>query len=219
MPVRARREIIMKTPITFAASAILLLLSRTTLAEEVNLPVPVFEWSFYVLLIFALFVALGIFFMRGKNGMNGKNDSMSSLLDAQSPEIHSVNPDVSVTECIRQMNILMIGAMLVMENESLLGIFTERDAITKVLGAGLDPASTRVSEVMSKNPFCVTPSTTLDEAMEIVTNLRFRHLPVVEDGKVLGLVSSGDLTLRLVEGQSDEIRELVDIAGRRGASR
>jgi len=55
--------------------------------------------------------------------------------------------------------------------------------------------------------------------MEIVTNLRFRHLPVVEDGKVLGLVSSGDLTLRLVEGQSDEIRELVDIAGRRGASR
>ena len=219
MPVRARREIIMKTPITFAASAILLLLSRTTLAEEVNLPVPVFEWSFYVLLIFALFVALGIFFMRGKNGMNGKNDSMSSLLDAQSPEIHSVNPDVSVTECIRQMNILMIGAMLVMENESLLGIFTERDAITRVLGAGLDPANTKISEVMSKDPFCVTPSTTLDEAMEIVTNLRFRHLPVVEDGKVLGLVSSGDLTLRLVEGQSDEIRELVDIAGRRGASR
>ena len=216
MPVRTRREIIMKTPITFSASAILLLLSRTSLAEEVNLPVPVFEWSFYVLLIFALFVAVGIFFKRGKNG---KNDSMSSLLDEHSPELHSVNPDVSVTECIRQMNRLMIGAMLVMENDSLLGIFTERDAITKVLGAELDPASTKVSEVMSKNPFCVTPSTTLDEAMEIITNLRFRHLPVVEDGKVLGVVSSGDLTLRLVEGHSDEIRELVDIAGRRGASR
>jgi CBS domain-containing protein len=216
MPVRARREIIMKTPNTFAASAILLLMSRTALSEEVNLPVPVFEWSFYVLLIFALLVAVGIFFMRGKNG---KNESLSSLLDEQTPKVHSVNPDVSVTECIRQMNELMIGAMLVMENESLLGIFTERDAITRVLGAGLDPANTKISEVMSKDPYCVTPSTTLDEAMEIVTNLRFRHLPVMLEGKVLGMVSSGDLTHRLVEDQAGEIRELVDIAGRRGASR
>ena len=216
MPVRTQREIIMKTPITFTASAILLLLSRTTLAEEVNLPVPVFEWSFYVLLIFALFVAVGIFFMRGKTG---RNESLSSLLDKQSPKIHSVNPDVSVTECVRQMNKLMIGAMLVMEDETLLGIFTERDAITRVLGAGLDPANTKISEVMSKKPFCVTPSTTLDEAMDIVTNLRFRHLPVVQDGKVLGMVSSGDLTHWLVEDQAGEIRELVDIAGRRGASR
>ncbi|MCK5481707.1 MAG: CBS domain-containing protein, partial [Gammaproteobacteria bacterium] len=60
--------------------------------------------------------------------------------------------------------------------------------------------------------------TTLDEAMEIVTNLRFRHLPVVQEGKVLGMVSSGDLTHRLVQDQAGEIRELVDIAGRRGAS-
>jgi CBS domain-containing protein len=216
MPVRTQREIIMKTPITFAASAILLLLPRTTLAEEVNLPVPVFEWSFYVLLIFALFVAVGIFFMRGKNG---KNEPLSSLLDEQSPKIHSVNPDVSVTECVRQMNKLMIGAMLVMEDETLLGIFTERDAITRVLGEGLDPANTKISEVMSKNPFCVTPSTTLDEAMDIVTNLRIRHLPVVQDDKVLGMVSSGDLTHWLVQDQAGEIRELVDIAGRRGASR
>ena len=216
MPVRTQREIVMKSPNTFAAPVILLGLSRTALADEVNLPVSVFEWSFYVLLIFALFVAVGIFFMRGKNG---KNESLSRLLGEQSPEIHSVNPDVSVTECIRRMNDLMIGAMLVMENESLLGIFTERDAITRVLGAGLDPTNTKISEVMTKNPFCVTPSTTLDEAMETITNLRFRHLPVVQDGKVLGMVSSGDLTHRLVEDQAGEIRELVDIAGRRGASR
>ena len=216
MPVWTQREIVMKSPNTFAAPVILLGLSRTTLADEVNLPVSVFEWSFYVLLIFALFVAVGIFFMRGKNG---KNESLSRLLGEQSPEIHSVNPDVSVTECIRRMNDLMIGAMLVMENESLLGIFTERDAITRVLGAGLDPTNTKISEVMTKNPYCVTPSTTLDEAMETITNLRFRHLPVVQDGKVLGMVSSGDLTHRLVEDQAGEIRELVDIAGRRGASR
>jgi len=79
------------------------------------------------------------------------------------------------------------------------GIFTERDAITRVLGTGLDPVSTNVSGVMTKNPVCVSTSTTLEEAMSIVTNQRIRHLPVVEDDKVLGMVSSGDLTHRLVE--------------------
>ena len=125
----------------------------------------------------------------------------------------------SVGEVIREMQDGRHGCALITENKRLAGIFTERDAITKVLGAGLDPANTKISEVMSKNPFCVTPSTTLKEAMDTITNLRFRHLPVVEDGKVLGVVSSGDLTNRLVEDQTDEIRDLVNIAGRRGESR
>ncbi len=213
MPSRARREIVMKTPYLFATSAILLLLSRTTLAEEVNLPAPVLEWSFYILLIFAASVAIGIFFFR--KGKDGKNESLSNLLSGKQTTIHSVTPGICVTECVRQMNEQKIGAMLVMENDSLLGIFTERDAITRVLGAGLDPAATKVSEVMSKNLFCVTQSTTLDEAMAIITHHRFRHLPVVQDGRVLGMVSSGDLTHWLVEDQAGEIRELVDIAGRR----
>ena len=91
--------------------------------------------------------------------------------------------------------------------------------ITKVLGAGLEPSYTKVSAVMTNNPICVTPSTTLDEAMAIVSNQRIRHLPVVQEGKVMGMVSSGDLTHRLVEDQAGDIRELVDIAGRRRASR
>ena len=187
----------MRTPRVLTVSAILLLLSRTALAEEVTLPAPVLEWSFYILLIFAACVAIGIsIFMKGKSG---PGDSLGSLLDKQNPVIHSVRPDVSVTECVRRMNELRIGAMLVMEDDQLLGIFTERDAITRVLGAGLDPVSTNVSGVMTKNPVCVSSSTTLEEAMSIVTNQRIRHLPVVEDDKVLGMVSSGDLTYRLVE--------------------
>lgn len=205
----------MKTPILFAASAILLLLSRTTLAEEVDLPAPVLEWSFYVLLIFALFVTVGIFFKRGKNG---KNESLGKLLDEQHSSVYSVNPDVSVTECVQQMNEKQIGAMLVMEDDQLLGIFTERDAITRVLGGGLEPSYTKVSAVMSHNPICVSPSTTLEEAMAIVTNQRIRHLPVVQEGKVVGMVSSGDLTHWLVQDQAGEIRDLVDVAGRRGKS-
>jgi len=187
----------MKTPGVFAALVIFLLLSHPALAEEVTLPAPVLEWSFYILLIFAVFVVIGItLFMKGRNA---PGDTLDSLLDKQNPVIHSVCPDVSIKECVCLMNDHGIGAMLVIEDDQLLGIFTERDAISRVLGAGLDPTSTNVSAVMTKNPVCVSASTTLEEAMSIVTNQRIRHLPVVEDGKVLGMVSSGDLTHRLIE--------------------
>ncbi len=188
----------MRTPSVLTASTIILLFSSTTFAEEVKLPAPVLEWAVYIVLIFAACVAIGIsIFMKGKNG---PNEILGSLLDEQNPVIHSVRPNVSVTDCVRRMNEQEIGAMLVMEDDQLIGIFTERDAITRVLGAGLDPVSTNVSGVMTKNPVWVSTSTTLEEAMGIVTKRRIRHLPVVEDGKVLGVVSSGDLTHRLVEG-------------------
>ena len=190
----------MKAPRILIVSAVFLLLSATVFAEEVTLPAPVLEWSFYILLIFAACVAIGIsIFMRGKS-MPG--DSLSSLLDENNPIIHSVGPGVSITQCVRRMNELKIGAMLVMEDNQLIGIFTERDAITRVLGTGLDPTSTKISEVMTKNPVWVPTSTTLEEAMGIITQRRIRHLPVVEDGKVLGVVSSGDLTHHFVENTS-----------------
>ena len=205
----------MKVLMKISATASLLMFTPTLLAEEVLLPAPVLRWSFYIFLIFALSVAIGIFFVRTKKDL--KNEPLSSLLKEPRAAIHSVNPDVSVTECVRQMNEQKIGAMLVMEDDHLLGIFTERDSITKVLGKGLEPATTKVSEVMTKDPYCVAPSTSLDDAMNIITNRRFRHLPVVQNGKVLGMVSSGDLTHRLVQDRSGEVRELVDIAGRRRA--
>lgn len=192
-----------------AAAAGLPLYATSTFAEEVDLPFPFLEWSVYVLLIFGLVVAIGIFLHRNRGE---KSEPLSRLVERQSGPIHSVDPDISVTECVRRMNDLNIGAMLVMENEELAGIFTERDALTRVLGAGLEPSFTKVSAVMTSNPTCVTPSTTLDEARTIITQQRVRHLPVVEDGKVLGMVSSGDLTHWLVRDQPSDIRELVDTA-------
>ncbi len=187
----------MRTPRVLIVSAVLLLLSRPGFTAEVTLPAPVLEWSFYILLIFAVCVGIGIFlFMKGKTW---PGDSLGSLLDEQHPVIHSVRPDASVVQCVNQMNEHRIGAILVIEDGVLLGIFTERDAITRVLGGGLDPASTDVSDVMTKQPVCVSTSTSLEEAMSIVTYQHIRHLPVVEDGTVLGLVSSGDLTHRLLE--------------------
>jgi len=186
-----------------------MLLCCTAHADDVTLPAPVLEWSVYILLIFAVIVAVGIFFRKGKDR---KDEFLGTVLGEETPIIHSVNPDISVTECVQKMNELDIGAMLVMEDERLIGIFTERDAIKKVLGAGLEPSYTKVSAVMSHNPICVSPATTLEEAMSVISTQRIRHLPVVQDGKVLGMISSGDLTHWLVEDKSGAIRELVDVA-------
>jgi CBS domain-containing protein len=128
--------------------------------------------------------------------------------------IHAVGPDTPVAECVRTMTTEKIGALIVMEGEKLIGIFTERDALNKVLAVGLDPVGTKVSAVMTKDPYCISPTTTVGEAMELVTKRRFRHLPIVENGKVLAVVSSGDLTHWLVKDQMGEVQELVDLAAR-----
>jgi len=188
-----------------ALAAVLLQFTSLTHAEEVDLPFPFLEWSVYVLLLFGLVVAIGIFIRRGKGE---QAEPLSKLMQERRASIHSVTPDTTVTECVRQMNELKIGAMLVMEGERLAGIFTERDAMTRVLGGGLDPTRTPVAEVMSSDPVCVSPSTTLAEARALVTTKRIRHLPVVDDGKVVGMVSSGDLTHWLVRDQSVRIGDL-----------
>jgi CBS domain-containing protein len=126
--------------------------------------------------------------------------------------IRAVGPEAFVTECVRTMSSARIGALLVLKGEMLVGIFTERDALNRVLAAGLDPRSTKVSDVMTKDPVSVPPSTSVGKAMELVTQRRFRHLPVVENGKVLALVSSGDLTHWLVKDQIVEVREVDDLA-------
>jgi CBS domain-containing protein len=194
----------------------LVMFSPAGFAEDVVLPAPVLQWSFYIFLIFALVVAIGIFFVRTKKSV--VDEPLSSLMTEPDTLIHTVGADISVAACVRQMNEHKIGAMLVMEDDRLVGIFTERDCLTKVVGMELDPAETEIAEVMTRNPHCVTPATSIDEAMSIITNQRFRHLPVVDDGRVMGIVSSGDLTHRMVEDRSLEIRDLVDAASRRRAS-
>ena len=188
-----------------ALAAMLLQFTSPIHAEEVDLPFPFLEWSVYVLLLFGLVVAVGIFIRRGKGD---KAEPLSKLMEERRAAVHSVTPDVSVTECVRQMNELKIGAMLVMEEGRLAGIFTERDAMTRVLGGGLDPTHTSIAEVMSSDPVCVSPSTTLEEARALVTTKRIRHLPVVDNGQVVGMVSSGDLTHWLVRDQSLQIGDI-----------
>lgn len=189
----------------WVAAAFLALHSGFAWAEGVDLPVPFLEWSVYVLLLFGVMVAIGIFIHRGRGG---ESEPLSKLMEERRAKIHSIAPDQTVTECVRQMNELKIGAMLVMEGDRLVGIFTERDAMMRVLGGGLDPTRTTVSEVMTPDPVCVTPATNLEDARAMVTTKRVRHLPVVESGKVIGMVSSGDLTHWLVRDRSIRIGDL-----------
>ena len=164
----------------------------------------------YVFIAFVIIVIAGVYFMKSRD----KRQTPLNRIFEEGEAIHSVGPDTPVTECVRLMTAGKIGALIVMDGERLIGIFTERDALNKVLAGGLDPGNTKVSEVMTKDPYCIRPTTTVGDAMELITKRRFRHLPIVDNGKVLAVVSSGDLTHWLVQDQMGEVQELVDLAGR-----
>ena len=179
-----------------------------------NQPIPHLEWSLYALLIFAACVAIGVYLMKM---LDRKRATLATVREDKASPVVSVGLDTSVADCVRDMNAKGIGAMIVMDGEQLAGIFTERDALSKVLGEGRDSTKTKVSEVMTPNPLSVSPSTTVEEAMGIITNRRFRHLPVVENGRVIAMISSGDLTRWLVEDEEKNVREIVDLASKNRA--
>jgi CBS domain-containing protein len=162
----------------------------------------------YAFILFVVVVGVLVYFLRSQD----KRRTPLESLFTERETIHSVGPDTLVTECVRIMSTKKIGALIVMDGEKLVGIFTERDALNKVLAAGLEPSRTKVSDVMTKDPYSIPPTTTVGEAMELVTKRRFRHLPIVKNGKVLAVISSGDLTHWLVKEQVGEVQELVDLA-------
>ena len=188
----------------------LALLSPAGLATQEELLTTIGQVPIYALILFVIVVSVAVYFMR----LRDKRRAPLIRVFEKHEAIHSVGPDTSVTECVRTMSSEKIGALIVMDGQRLIGIFTERDALNKVLAAGLDPVRTKVSEVMTKDPYCIPPMTTVGEAMALVTKRRFRHLPIVENGKVLAVISSGDLTHWLVKEQVGEVQELVELAAR-----
>ena len=134
---------------------------------------------------------------------------LSVLLKDKGNAMHSVSQDATGYECADKMNQLGVGALLVLEGDKLLGIISERDFLRKVVGYKQNPAKIHVKEVMTKNPLTVPPSMTVQEAMKIITEKRFRHLPVVENGKLVGMISIGDLTRWMMIQQENEIAALT----------
>lgn len=131
------------------------------------------------------------------------------LLEYKGNKVVSVSPETSLQVCIETMRNAHIGAVVVLDGELLVGIFTERDVLNKVAGRGYDLNHKAVSEVMTANVKSVPPEMTVPQAMRLITDLRFRHLPVTVDGKLVGLLSSGDLTRWIVSQQEYEIEELT----------
>jgi len=131
------------------------------------------------------------------------------LLHDKGHTIYSISSSATVYDCAVKMTELSIGALLVIDNNKLKGIISERDVVRKLIGCACDPAAVLVADCMTKNLVTVPPSTTVQEAMRIVTKRRFRHLPVVENGKLLGVISIGDLTRWVMLSQEQEISALT----------
>ncbi len=143
-------------------------------------------------------------------------DTIEALLRTKGhSRIFSVSPEQSVYEAIEKMALEGIGALLVISDNKLVGIMSERDYARKVILKGHSSKDTPVSAIMTTPVVFVTPKNTVDECMAIMTNRRFRHLPVVENDVPVGIVSIGDLVRWTITGQAQAIQELEGyISGR-----
>ncbi|HWA10782.1 MAG TPA: CBS domain-containing protein [Opitutaceae bacterium] len=136
------------------------------------------------------------------------NTPVATLLGRKGSAVHTVTPSQTVADAVRVMNEKKIGSLVIVEGRRLAGIFTERDVLSRVVAAGVDPRTTRVSAVMSVRLETIGPETTIGDVMSIFTNKRCRHLPVVADGELLGLISIGDVSRWLVDTHQAECEQL-----------
>mgnify|MGYP001277568054 FL=1 len=134
--------------------------------------------------------------------------SVRQMLSEKGSAVVSITPDTSVFDALKVMNEKNIGAVLVMEDEELVGIFSERDYARKVILAGRSSKTTEVKELMTCKVYCIDPSRTIQDVMELMNEHRFRHVPVMESKKVIGVLSSGDVMRGVVAEQKNTIESL-----------
>lgn len=140
--------------------------------------------------------------------------TVRQILDHKGTGVHSVTPGMSVFDALKVMADHDVGAVLVIEKDRLAGIFTERDYARRVVLKGLTSKDATVGELMTPNVCTVTPSQTVEDIMSIMTENRFRHLPVVERGQIVGIVSIGDIVKSIIVQHEATISHLSNyIAG------
>lgn len=136
------------------------------------------------------------------------DDTVRAILDHKGIGICSVQPETPVYAALEIMSDRDIGALLVVEDDELLGLFSERDYARKVILYGKTSKDTPVHEVMSERPVTVHPGQTVDDCMRFMTECRVRYLPVVDRGAILGVLSIGDLVNWTIRRQEEEIHHL-----------
>ena len=136
--------------------------------------------------------------------------SVNDVLKGKGGQLSIIAPNATVYEAIKLMADMEIGALLVMEGDNLLGILTERDYARKIILLGKSSKETAVQEVMTTKVMVVTPGNTVEECMAIMTDKHVRHLPVVEHGKVIGIISIGDAVKAIISEQHFTINNLVN---------
>ncbi len=140
------------------------------------------------------------------------NTTIATLLEQKGGAVRTVPSTVTVAEAVQEMNRHKIGSVLVMNGLRLAGIFTERDVLRRVVGDGLDPLTTPVTRVMSANVQTITPEATVQEVLDLFTEKRFRHLPVMKAGELLGLISIGDVSrwvASLHRAEAESLRQYI----------
>ena len=137
-------------------------------------------------------------------------DSVALILKRKGSEVSSISPHATVYQALEKLAEKNIGALVVIDGTDLVGILSERDYVRKVILKGYSSKQLKVSEIMSSPAVTVNPKATIDECMQRMTERRCRHLPVVEEGKLVGVVSIGDLVNWIITAQDETIHHLED---------
>ena len=135
---------------------------------------------------------------------------LSDILDQKSKGVIQVDSDCIVAVAARKMRDDKVGGLMVVENNTLVGIFTERDLMSRVVAEGLDPEKVQVSEVMTSSIATVPPETSVSVAANLMSQNRIRHLPVLQDGKLYGVISAGDILAWKLREQEFTLHQLED---------
>ena len=136
------------------------------------------------------------------------NSSIQEILALKGSAVWSISPNATVFEAIQLMADKNVGAVLVTENEQLVGILSERDYARKVVLKGKSSKTAAVKEILSSHVIHVSPTHTVEECMRLMTEHHIRHLPVLEEGKIVGIVSIGDLVNWIISAQHTAISQL-----------
>jgi CBS domain-containing protein len=133
---------------------------------------------------------------------------VSEILKTKGSNVYAVPGSISVYEAIKEMGEKNIGALLIMEDDKLLGIFSERDYARKIILKGKNSHETLVNEIMTENVISVSPDDNIDRCMELMSEKKIRHLPVMKDDKVTGVISITDVVTAIIAIQKETISHL-----------